>query len=386
MKIVKEDRGAKVKLEALDGMRGFAASYVVLHHMSTNRLLPQHPLLLHGSMLVDAFFVISGFVLAYQYTWRLRSVKDALFFVRKRFARIWPLHAAILLVMIAPRLANVTLTGFANSPFLQMQGDHSMASWFASILLIHAMGIYKYGVWNGPSWTLSVEFFAYIVFAISLLIGQCRRKYVLNALWGGLIVLSILILFKSNFFLEVPVKYSFVRCVFGFFTGAFAFRAMGVVSGYLSHSRTYSTMLELICSIGVIALIWVGPGVPLSLIFPAVCALLVLVLAVGNGILRWILGLTPFQALGVWSLGIYLLHIPLFNVMRPIEKSFSYFGLFSNGTWGWLTLVLYLVFVLILSAFSHRVIEVPARRILTGRARTLQPSEPVKSDPERILA
>ena len=71
---------------------------------------------------VDLFFVLSGFVLSMAYgTWfdghRRVVVVDYLRFMARRFARLWPLHATVLLLIVAGvlarRLRRVTLASTA---------------------------------------------------------------------------------------------------------------------------------------------------------------------------------------------------------------------------------------------------------------------------------
>ena len=47
-------------------------------------------------MLVDFFFVLSGFVITHAYAGRLPSAETRVTFFKRRFARLWPLHATML--------------------------------------------------------------------------------------------------------------------------------------------------------------------------------------------------------------------------------------------------------------------------------------------------
>ena len=94
-------------LDALTGIRGLAAWLVVLYHirLSLTALLPGEVIaaLAKGYLAVDLFFMLSGFVIWYNYADRLRAGGGAetRLFLWRRFARVWPLHAAILAAFIA---------------------------------------------------------------------------------------------------------------------------------------------------------------------------------------------------------------------------------------------------------------------------------------------
>src|SRR5690242_14121324 len=91
------------EIRALTGLRGVCAVWVMLFHAFFCAPFFGTPLdwvLSAGHMGVDVFFVLSGFVLAYNYadaTWTARSYGA---FLRKRFARIYPVHAFMLLVFV----------------------------------------------------------------------------------------------------------------------------------------------------------------------------------------------------------------------------------------------------------------------------------------------
>ncbi|MCK1675311.1 acyltransferase [Bradyrhizobium sp. 150] len=355
---------SSARLDALDGLRGFAAFYVVLHHMSTNRLLPAYPILLHGSMLVDTFFVISGFVMAYQYRARLDSVSSAASFVRRRFARIWPLHAAILCTMMIPRLVGLVLNGATGSPLFQAAGDHSLASWLASLTLLNGMGLYDYAVWNGPSWTVSVEFFAYLVFAAAAL----RGGRWLNSIALTIVIGASTILIAKGIYLAGPIQYSFLRCLVGFFCGVLAMAGYDFLATRHVLDKTKAIVVEGVFFALAILLLWFGSA-STGLAFPPVCGILVAVLALGRSPLARLLSSRFFQRLGAWSLAMYLLHIPLLNALWSADSWTTYVDLHFRFGWGTRESIVFLVLVLGIAALAHNLLEKPARDWLGGRGR-----------------
>ncbi len=105
----------RAELRALTSARGVAAWWVVLYHLRGALAAPPlkvEAVLAKGYLAVDFFFLLSGFVLALRHGERLRGGGIAVVpdFLRRRVARIWPLHAvllgfALLLLVLAASVA-----------------------------------------------------------------------------------------------------------------------------------------------------------------------------------------------------------------------------------------------------------------------------------------
>ncbi len=48
-------------------------------------------------------------------------------------------------------------------------------SFVLNLLLLHSMGFIDYLSWNAPSWSISVEFYTYLVFGLIVLLAQRLR-------------------------------------------------------------------------------------------------------------------------------------------------------------------------------------------------------------------
>lgn len=118
-------------LPGLTGLRGYAALAVVLFHYSV-------PGFSWGWLSVDVFFVLSGFVLSHVY----RDGLDRADFLWARTARTIPTHLVATALVGA---AAVALCG------------NGMAEFVRSLALT--------AVINPPTWSLTVEWGAYLVFA-----------------------------------------------------------------------------------------------------------------------------------------------------------------------------------------------------------------------------
>ncbi|MHA3682863.1 acyltransferase family protein [Leucobacter sp. HY1908] len=102
------------RLDALTGLRWWAAFLVFLFHMRVFAPLPGPINLLfdQGYLGVTFFFVLSGFVL----TWSMRPRVSVSTFYWRRFARIWPAHMVALVFAV---LVFYTMAPIPDGSFLK---------------------------------------------------------------------------------------------------------------------------------------------------------------------------------------------------------------------------------------------------------------------------
>ena len=112
---------------------------------------------------VDLFFVISGIVIAMVYQGRIRDPASYSGFVRKRVARLYPLHLATLLfyVIIGGLIATV-----ASLP--ENVEKYNPSEIIPNLLMIHAWSPFGLISYNYVSWSISAEFFVYLCFPLIL--------------------------------------------------------------------------------------------------------------------------------------------------------------------------------------------------------------------------
>lgn len=141
---------------SLDLYRFAAAIGVVLFHYFSIFDLPKNQNLRH---LVDFFFILSGFVLMHNYidmrpgqTWS---------FVIRRIARIYPLHLATFLFFVAYIMVKARVDG--ESAVIDS------AQIITNLLMIHSWGLNDSTQFNFPSWSISAEWFVYLLFPVILI-------------------------------------------------------------------------------------------------------------------------------------------------------------------------------------------------------------------------
>lgn len=185
---------APLDLKPLTALRILAALWVVLADFWPDlRHAPAMPTLVaHGQLGVELFFVLSGFILSHVY---LTGFGEGRFkygsFLWARLARIYPLHIAT--------LVGVGLMGGA-ALLLKQHMDHTVLYWPAlpsNLLLVNAWGFNVDAGWNHPAWSISAEWFAYLLFPVfAAAAWRLRDRPVLAAILTGAVLVVIYPLFR----------------------------------------------------------------------------------------------------------------------------------------------------------------------------------------------
>ncbi|WP_084375313.1 acyltransferase family protein [Brevundimonas vesicularis] len=167
--------GYPVDLRALTSLRAFLAMGVVLFHyqLQWDPALGYSPIIERSRLAVDAFFILSGFILFHVYG---PSFADGTFsyrrFIVARLARLYPLHLIILLGVLA-----IVASAFAMGVGFDAS-TYTVAGFLKTLILVQAWFPDAVGNnWSGPSWSLSAEWFAYLLFpAYALLATRLGRR------------------------------------------------------------------------------------------------------------------------------------------------------------------------------------------------------------------
>jgi peptidoglycan/LPS O-acetylase OafA/YrhL len=198
----------------LDGMRGLAAFYVLMRHVTWvptpedagRRWLAVHHLLYrafyYGHMAVIFFFVLSGFVIHLRYAKRLKDGPEkARFgwgdFVYRRARRLYPpLLGAILLTWIVDRLGTVfsfhtfymvSRIEFSCIPEAISQ-NHRFVTLLGNLAFLMQMHVPVWGTDN-PLWSLAYEWWFYMFYPVLWWLGR-RTPWRSTLLVLGLFLLT----------------------------------------------------------------------------------------------------------------------------------------------------------------------------------------------------
>lgn len=181
-------------IKQLTGVRFVAAAWVMLYHFqpalaASGVLIPVlHEFLRFGSVGVDLFFALSGFILTHTYLSRLGAQatwSGSLNFWWLRLARVYPVYFVMLNVAGLAALAEMVVKGEDRRDWM------TVPSYLKQVLMIQEWGPDPSRGWNFPAWSLSMEWLAYLFFPLLvLLLWRLRDRLNAPAL-AGLAFLSL---------------------------------------------------------------------------------------------------------------------------------------------------------------------------------------------------
>ena len=351
-----ESRETPAHLAALTGLRGVAAWLVVLYHirLSLADILPAPVigLFAKGYLAVDLFFILSGFVLWYNYAPRLRAggIGAAGLFLWRRIARIWPLHFLILALFVAFALTlNATGRDTSAYPFAELP---------LHLMLMQNWGLTESLAWNDPAWSISTEMAAYLAFSMVVLAAGWERlpTVALVAIGAGL-ASAIALWFGAHgeTVLGADIaRLGLMRCLLGFSLGNVA-----CLLWLRWHGNRRASAIALSASAAILygALVF---DLPETVFVPAAFVTGLLALALGRGMIVRALGGRALRYLGEISYSTYLAHTFLFLLFKLafVDASLQI---------GWAALAGFLLLVFIVSAALYHLVEKPAQRWLNRR-------------------
>lgn len=335
---------------ALTGVRGVAALVVAVFHMNywfyTGGWDPYGPGVVLATMFragylgVDLFFALSGYVIASAYleAFRRPSLGTYTQFMIRRFARVWPLHVATMLL-------------YVGAPACRAPGDIA-----ANLLMVQAWGI-DHITCNDPSWSISCEWFAYLAFpGLAWLLLRSDRRWAALAVAGlGLGGLGVLTWMTRDHSLDVTFSLGLVRAACGFTIGAALCRGFSGIQPRVAFDACGALLIAAIAGLAM-------AGAP-DLLVAGLFGPLVLCIALAAGPLRAVLGAPPVVWLGEISYSLYLWHHFLIDSLKSLG------GAITTPT----AVGLVLCLIIGVAALSRRWVEQPARTgiiaVLTRRHR-----------------
>lgn len=334
------------RFRTLDGWRGVCALLVALHHFPAHGFVYALPLVRNAWLLVDFFFVLSGFVIAYAYGERLSTGAQIKSFTLRRFLRLWPLHVVVLGGFLILEIIGYTRAGMI------FTGGRSLYALGTNLLLVQALGFHPGLTWNTPSWSISTEFWTYLIFA-----GVCFLLPRLRTAASILLIASsvAILVFVSRFGMRETFDWAIARCVFGFFTGVLTFEILS--RGWLK--RVGGSGAEIGAVLFALAYLLFIPGNrALEYLAPPIFACLVLVFANGRGLVSEMMDRRAVNALGRWSYSIYMVHMLVLAIIASALNIVHFTGWHADV----LTLG-YIACVVGISACTWRWVEVPGQRL-----------------------
>lgn len=172
-------------MPALTGLRAFTATNIVFFHFWNPAWFgPLAPMMDNGYVGVNFFFLLSGFILTYNYADSHAAGKfDRNQFWQNRISRLYPIYLLGLLISVPIlelewryRTHGNFFLGLGLTTFMQQGWSPKLATF-----------------WNTPAWTLSCEVVFYLLFPLLLTVKWPRKAgkllLVLAGLWGASLIL-----------------------------------------------------------------------------------------------------------------------------------------------------------------------------------------------------
>ena len=204
----------------LESLRGVAAVCVIFYHSYFNFFDKKISFFSNSSLFVDFFFILSGFVMTLAYKERIEKGFSFSTFFFLRVGRLYPLHFLMLMVWVGYILAKQLLHVYYNvgSPQIYEGSDYNFFTFIMHLFLLNGMWTISEFVWNGPSWSISTEIFAYIVFYFFARYKLTSSHYLLPL---AISIFCYTLLSLDSNSIQPTLNGGFIRCLAGFFLGVF---------------------------------------------------------------------------------------------------------------------------------------------------------------------
>ncbi len=363
----------KPPLPALTGLRTILAINIVFFHFTPPHMRYVYPFIDNGFVFVGFFFLLSGYVLAYNYADRALTLSSRNFWLA-RFARLYPIYL-LALVLSFQMLRDEWLVrshgqfwlGILLTPVL-LQGWNPMLATF----------------WNTVGWTLSSELLLYAAFPWMIRVWATRATGLntvgrLIALFFGLWILGLVP--HTLYFLLNPdhLALPITRYSYGIWLRTLKYTPpayicmflAGITLGKLQALLTITPRQRFLIALVSVALVGIFfytavPHVPYILLHGGLLLPLFALLTVGlsgaspvASVFAW----RPLLLVGETTFCLYMLHFNFINLLRS-WRVWERLHLAALDPW-----VSYAA-VLLVSLAAHHLVEKPARQFILTRYST----------------
>ncbi|WP_319450055.1 MULTISPECIES: acyltransferase [unclassified Mycobacterium] len=395
------------EIRALTGLRIFAAVWVVVFHyrimlaaVAPDLTSALWPILYNGAQGVDLFFILSGFVLTWNYIEKMGpawSTRSTLRFLWLRLARVWPVY------LVTMHLAALWIIFTLNVGHVPADNVNQLtaANYIRQLFLVQlwVQPFFDGTSWDGPAWSISAEWLAYLMFGVLILVifrvAHATRARGLMLMAVAVTLPPVMLMLGTGFF-YTPWSW-LPRIILQFTAGALACVAVRKLDPS-ERTRKAAGVLSLVL-VGVIVglLYWfdahplpdvIGSAGVVDLLF----APFVIVLAIGAGSLPALLSTRLVVYLGQVSFSLYMVHE---MVHLCWDWAYAQFGLtLTTGFTGKLIVLGLFAAALGLAMLLYHVVEEPARHWMRRMVdvpekpvteHVAPPADPLAEEPEDNL-
>ena len=362
------------EIKALTGLRIVAALWVVLFHFRP--LLEQAapgfrsalaPVLNCGAQGVDLFFILSGFVLTWNYlesmgkTWSARSTVR---FLWLRLARVWPvylvtMHLAVLFVVFTLYVGHIPTEDLSS---------YNAISYVRQLFLVQLwfQPFFDGSSWDGPAWSISAEWLAYLLFGALILVifrvAQVTRARSLLLLAFATTLPPVLLLLTSGHF-YTPWSW-LPRILLQFTAGALACAAVRKLT-LTDRGRQVAGYTGLFLIVAIVGILYFLDAHPIPDVIDSAGVVdllfvpLVVTLSVGAGALPALLSTRLMMYGGHISFGVYMVHELVHTAWNWTARQFE---LTLTGPAGVPIVIGLFAVTIAFAALMYHAVEEPARR------------------------
>ena len=374
----------KPYITTLTPLRGIAALLVLIYH-SNLMVMPfnsSNVNFMSGWLWVDFFFVLSGFIIFYVYGESFKeTITTASYwkYIKARFARVYPLHLFTLIWCVVCAIVIINYANGLHPFFGEIINPYSAGP---SLLLIQSLGLYGTAPLNTPSWSLSTEWWVYMIFP--LMVPLFARIRTVGMILSALFIIAFFIFIKYFLgpmsgpmpgppTLNVLTDFGMFRCLAGFLAGMLLYRIHEEGFAYTFFKQSW---VFVVFFVGVIvAMIMEVEDILILAFFPFI----ILAAAYNNTSIKKILDTTVLQRLGDWSFSIYMVHVPIMYLIWIyfVRINPEMFATFpppppDPATYpvGFMVCIGIVAVTLVVASFTYRYVEVPARGYLNRKQKS----------------
>lgn len=350
-------------IHALTGIRAIAAAWVVIAHFSVQLygLLPATTQVSWwidtGYLGVEVFFVLSGFIISYNYADRIRAgVSSYRDFLVNRFARLYPVHLvtvfAVGVLVLAAAVAHVPLNS---------ADRYTPLSFLGNLLMLQAAP--HVPAWDAPAWSISAEALAYVSFPLTawLLSRLTRPRVAVFAAGAWLVTGTAAMMAMRMVTTETTAPgMALLRIATEFVAGAMLWKAWNT-AGEPQGAR-WDALAGIAFGATVVGLALLPRWDALPLVLTPVIAIFVIACAGSCGPVGWLLSTGVMIFGGKISYSLYMVHFIVFEMVLKILKweRFADSALVVRMS----VMAFYYIACLVAAVACYKLVEVPGRRAI----------------------
>ncbi len=270
------------------------------------------------------------------------------------------------MIMVALELAKLVMTHFIAFPMeaAPFTETKSLPFLLSNLLLTQSLGWHGPGSWNDPAWSISVEFWSYILFGLVALAVR-RHALVVMSLIGAL-ALAGLVAFAPGQIISSMIRASCAPC-------SISIRACGPIAPFPCGAAPFGSLVEIaVVGLEMLYLCVMKQEEATVWFVPVFFSCLIYVFSQSREIFFRILESRPLQALGGWAYSVYIFHMVIYYIavvfMRflidlakfpLILKNDALIRIFSTGSPSFDLLIWAILIgvVVVISSVSNRWIE-----------------------------